>query len=345
MILTHGGCAMLQCLVMLAALGQAPTPENVPADWRSYTSPDYGFTIQYPKGFTIFERGTDYDKAVGHPMIEVCDGNTVGCFAYSGAEYAGTNFEGAALSVNVVTVARTEKECNEIETGSNPITTKTINGLLFHYGEDGDGVAAGSAKTSLVYRTFYNKVCFELSVNFAIANFENFEAGTIKEFDGAKLLNDFDAMVNTFRFTGPIVGVRAWRVFHNSDVGGSFEYPDGDTVVKSVEYSQARASSNDITDSTYFADHGLNYFVATKVNLKDRNALDSWLKSSGYPTLSEAREFAHSGSYKKYRAGKYCYVYRPNTLYILGASDQRHKVVAPPENVVFRHFVNTFQPN
>jgi hypothetical protein len=277
-------------------------------------------------------------------MLTGCTTRALGCLVYAGHEYEGTNFEGAALSVNVLRDRRTEQDCYKIDAGSYPIKTKTINGIDFHYGMTGDaglGHSGGGPK----YRAFYDKVCFELAVNITAASFANFDPGTIKKFDGTKLEKDFDVMLNTFRFTGPVADGPAWRVYHNGAVGGTFEYPDGDTVVKSVEYSQERHFSNEITDSTYFADHGLNYFVATKVNLKDRNALDAWLKSSRYPDLSKAQELRHSRLYAQYRAGNYWYVYGQASLHILGVSDQQHTVVAPPDNVVFRHFLNSFKPD
>jgi hypothetical protein len=268
----------------------------------------------------------------------------VDCFVYAGKEYEGTNFGGAALSVNVLRDKRTEHDCNEMDIGTNATKTKTINGVRFHYGMTG-GAGLGHWVGRSIYRAFYDKVCFELAANVSGANFANFDPGTIKEFDGAKLDKELDAMLNTFRFTGPVVDGPAWRVYHNADVGGTFEYPDRDTVVKSVEYSPERQSSNEITDSAYFSDNGLNYFVSTKVDLRDRHTLDAWLKSSGYPDLSKAQELRHSNLFTEYKTGNYWYVYGQNTLYILGASDQQHNAVAPPDNAVFRHFLHSFKPD
>ena len=60
-------------------------------------------------------------------------------------QYGAPNLEAAGLSVNVLRDRRTEKECNRIETGSDPVKTKTINGIHFHYGMTG-GAAGGHAK-------------------------------------------------------------------------------------------------------------------------------------------------------------------------------------------------------
>jgi hypothetical protein len=332
------------CLVLIVAVCQAMTPINVVADWKSYSNRDFGFTLRYSKDFTLCAGGLDYCEVTSRSYVPVCDDNVVDCLVYTGKEYEGTNFEGAALSVNVLRDRRTEQDCNELDIGQNPTKTKVINGVRFHYGMAGYGGLGhwvGRAK----YRALYDKVCFELAVNVAGVNSANFEPGTIKEFDESKLDKQLDATVNSFRFTGPVVDGSAWRSYHNEDVGGTFEYPDRDTVVKSIEYSMERQSSNEITDSAYFSDDGLNYFVSTKVGLRDKDALDAWLRQSGYPDLNKAQELRRSSLFTEYKVGNYWYVFGQAALYILGASDQQHNVVAPPDNVVFRHFLHSFKPN
>jgi len=331
-------------LYLIAAVCQAMTPQNVPSGWESYSNRDFGFTLQYSKDFTLCAGGLDYCEVTAGGYIPVCDDNVLDCLVYTGKEYEGTNFEGAALSVKVLRDKRTEQDCSKLDIGPNPIKTKIINGVRFHYGMAGEG-GLGHWGGGPTYRAFYDKVCFELAANISGTYVANFEPGTIKEFYGAKLEEKLDSILNTFRFSGPVVDGPAWRVYHNADVGGSFEYPDRDTVEKSIEYSFKRQSSNEITDSTYFSDNGLNYFVAAKVDLRDRDVLDAWLKSSGYPNLGEAQEFRHSVFFSEYRAGNYWYVFGQATLYILGASDQQHNVVAPPENVVFRRFLRSFKPH
>lgn len=320
------------------------TTTNAPANWKSYSNHDFGFVLQYPKDFTPCAGGLDYCEVSSSSYIPVCSDEVVDCLVYTGREYAGTNFEGAALSVNVLRDRRTEQDCNKFDIGLNPVKAKTINGIPFRYGMTG-GAGLGHWGGGPAYRTFYDKVCFELAANTSVTNFANFDPGTIKEFKGANLDKELEAILNTFRFTSPVVDGPSWRVYHNSDVGGTFEYPDSDTVVKSIEYSTERGSSNEISDSTYFSHNGFNYFVAAKANLKDKDALDAWLKLSGYPDLSKAQKFRDSKTFTEFKAGNYWYVYGQTMLYILGVSDQQHRVVAPPDNLVFRHFVHSFKPH
>lgn len=334
--------AVMLSLVIIGALCQATTPKNAPSAWKSYSNRDFGFTVRYPKDFTVCEGGLDYCEVSPSSYVPVCSDEVIDCFVYTGREYEGTNFEGAALSVNVLRDRRTEQECNEFDIGPNPVRSKTINGIHFRYGMTG-GANLGHWGGGPTYRAFYDKVCFELAANTSGTNFANFDPGTIKEFNGANLDKELDAMLNTLRFIGPVADDPSWRVYHNSDVGGTFEYPDSDTVVRSIEYSPERESSNEITDSLFFSDNGLNYFVATKVGLK-KDALDPWLKSSGYPDSSKAQELRHSNLFTEYKAGNYWYVYGQGALYILGASDQHHNVVVPPDNEVFHHFLHSFKP-
>lgn len=318
-------------VVIIVGLCQATTPQNALSDWKSYSDRDFGFTVRYPKDFTVCEGGLDFCEVTSHSYVPVCDDNGVDCFVYTGKEYEGTFISAAALSVNVLRDKRTEQDCDKLDMGQNPIKTKTINGIRYHYGMAG-GAAAGNWAGWAKYHAFYDKVCFELAANTSGVNPGGYEPGTFKEVDEAKLDKELDAIVNAFRFTGPVVDGPAWSVYHTEGGGVTFEYPDRDTVVE-------------ITDSTYFSDSGLNYFVATKVGFKDKDALEAWLRQSGYPDLSKAQELRHSDLYTEYKAGNYWYVYGQTVLYILGASDLQHNVVAPPDNGVFRHFLSSFKPH
>src|SRR5690348_4959780 len=146
----------------------------------------FGFTVQYAKDFTLCAGGFDYCEISSSSYIPVCSDDVVDCFVYTGQKYKGTNFQGAALSVNVLRDRRSEQDCDKFGLGPHPIKTKTINGVRFHYemaGEAGLGNWGGGA----IYRAFYDNVCFELAANVSGADFDDFDPGTIKEFDRANL--------------------------------------------------------------------------------------------------------------------------------------------------------------
>ncbi|MGI8958423.1 MAG: hypothetical protein ACR2IV_01410 [Bryobacteraceae bacterium] len=133
-----------------------------------------------------------------------------------------------------------------------------------------------------------------------------------------------------------------WKV-HLDACGAVYEYPEGDTVRTTLEYSNARFDSNEITCSQSFTHHGLDYTVATKANLKDRSQLESWLKSLGYPDLSKATVVVRSKSHTEYEAQPYCYIVGPGAVYILSVSDAKHRVIISHDDPVFTHLLDSFK--
>ncbi len=331
------------CLLAAAKSGRAQTPAIDPMDWKTYQSEDYGFTVRYPGDFALWTVRLKYPEAASVGYIPVCRFEPVACFVYAGHEYDGTNFSGAALSISVLRDKRTDEACADMDLASSPAKIVTINGTSFHYAVTGEG-AAGHSMGGNTFRTLYQGVCFELAANIGASNFANYDPGTIKEFHPERMSKELDAIVRTFKFVGPVTDGAAWQAYHNPEIGGDFEYPDGDSVATLVEYSNERRSSNEISDARYFVDHGIRYVVSAKVNLKDEKALNAWLASAGFPDLSAAREVSDSGVFREYVAGNYHFFYGQAKLYILSVTDLQGKVVPPPDNRVYRHFVKTFRP-
>jgi hypothetical protein len=340
-------CNAAACSMGLSTAARTPQagekidrPTHLSAGWRTYRSPDYGFSIDYPTNVSFY--GTHPDPAeMKGSYIPICEETTVACFEYNGNEYKGTILEAAGLSVNVLRDLRTEQGCNDIDTHSTPIKTETINGINFHYGVTGDA-GLGHGEGGPAYRAFYQNVCFEIAVGIAVTNAIADEPG-IKKIDERKLDKVLDEMVHTFRFIGDVVDGPAWKVYNDGECGGSFEYPDGDTVVKTIEYSQVGYYSNDITCSEYFTNDGRNYTVAVKVRIRDVSQLNIWLKSAGLPDLSKAEVVTESTSWTEYQAEPYFYVFGQGRVSILSVSDSKHVVAAPTGDRVFLHLVKSFR--
>jgi hypothetical protein len=292
---------------------------------------------------TVYSDGLGYKEVTLSSFIPVCWNSTVACFLYEGNEYSGTNFEGAGLSINVLRDRRSEKDCKTFDRISYPIKHTLINGARFDYGVT-EGIATGHILDGTSYRAFHENVCFEVTLNFVVGSMGAYDPGTVKPFDGRKLDTEIKRMLHSFRFVGHVVDGPAWRVYHNSAVGGTFEYPDSDSVQKTVEYSNEKFNSAEITDSVCFADHGLYYTVAAKVNLRTEDRLREWLRTTGYPDLSDAQELRRFRYYTRYKAGPYYYVYGQTVLYMLSVSDAEHRVVSPDTAPVFRHFLESFKP-
>jgi len=168
---------------------------NAPAGWQVHRSADHGFVLTYPPDFKFYSDLQEAQKS----YIPICGPESVACFEYNGTAYEGTNFEAAGLSVNILRKARTEEECNKIDTGQYPIKRAVINGIPFHYGETG-GAATGHVIGGPAYRTFHEHVCFEAALLITATGIGVYDPGTVKEFNSAKLEKQLDRMLHTFRF-------------------------------------------------------------------------------------------------------------------------------------------------
>jgi hypothetical protein len=325
------------CLFLFSEVWGAGLPAT--ARWQVYRSPDYGFTIAYPASLSFYPGHPDL-RETQLSMIPVCDVTTVACFLYNG-NHEGTNLQAAGVSVNVLRDRKTEQDCNNIDTGQYPIKTEAINGINFHYGETGE-VAAGNDGGGPVYRAFYQNVCFEVAAITAWTNIGGNNPGDIKAFDSKVLDKLLLSVVHTFRFVGAVKDGSGWKVYEDSECGGSFEYPEGETVRTIAEYSNASYHSHDISCSRYFTHNGLVYTVAAKVNLKE-NQLEPWLESLGYPGLTNARTVTKGKYFTEYSAGSSYYFYGQGGVYILSVSDANHNVILPRGDQVFTHLLESFK--
>ena len=315
-------------------------PAHAPTGWRTYSSPEYGFSIDYPANTASFGSHPDPAEMKGS-YIPICDTTTVACFEYSGHDYDGTNLESAGLSVNVLRELRTEKDCYDFGENSAPVAIENISGINFRHAVTGDA-GMNQSEGGPAYRAFHQNVCFEVAAGIAEVNPGVFDPGAIKVFDSTKMDALLLEMIRTFRFIGEVADGPAWKVYNDGACGASFEYPDNDVVEKTIE-PQSGFESADFACSEHFTDGGKYYAIATKPNLKDAAALNTWLASQNFPDLSSAQVVTESTSWTTYRAEPYCYIFGHDRVYILSVSDSQHRVVAPDGDRVFSHLLNTFK--
>ena len=339
------GGAASRCGITILILLAFAAPSTALADekdWHSYTNSDYGFSLKYPDNLTLFSTGLDAQNDHSS-YIPICTHATRVCLLYNGKEYEGTNFEAAALTVNVRREARTKSACDQLDAGSDPVKKTVINGTSFTYSQQG-GAALSNDINSRAYRTFRHGVCFEVALSITSADIGAYDAEAIRAFKPAKLDRELDQVLRTFRFVGPVADGPAWRPYRNEMVGGSFEYPDGASVQKTIDYTNEDYWSDEITDEVRFSYQGFTYSVAAKVNIRDKGEASAWLKANGFPDLDSAQLVEHAEYNSEYKAGDYYYIYGESILYILSVSND--KGIIPPANApLFRHFLTSFAPD
>jgi hypothetical protein len=95
--------------------------------------------------------------------------DAVACFQYDGSAFEHTGTQAAGVSVSILRGVKTEAECGTIDTRSAPKKTIVIHGKRFVVTEDDEG-GGGSGIIYTMHRTFYQHVCFDVTVALAYTN-------------------------------------------------------------------------------------------------------------------------------------------------------------------------------
>jgi hypothetical protein len=186
-----------------------PTPTtsgNINQGMNNYTSPDkYGFSIDYSESFGFT---TDINQVKGLSYIPVCDEKMVACVFIKKEDYPGTNFDGAGVSINMLNTelrqSWTEFDCYNFKDSTNSAQNEDgvvkINGVDFRVAHGGDA-GAGHSQILKLYRNFHNGLCYEIAAHVGSTSIGNYEPGTVKQFDEAKVWERLQNVVNSFIFT------------------------------------------------------------------------------------------------------------------------------------------------
>lgn len=318
---------------------------KMPADWQTYRSPDYGFTIAYPASMSFYP---------GHPveapslsMFPICDDTTVACFEYNGDAFKQTKVQAAGASVNVLRDRKSEQECNNIDIGSGPpVKTIAIHRTLFHYGDTGEG-GLGSRRTMTEYRTFYQQVCFEVALVVAESS-----VGPEDEKDEGyhpvnprawrRIISDMDRMLRSIVFVGPVKDGLDWNVYYDQGCGGVYDYPSSSTMQELVEYSGAAGDTSRITCAQSFIYQDREYSAVVKVNLNSDSAVNQWLSSTGNPTLDRMEIVNRDDQSIEYEDQRHAYIHIRNELFIFEVSATDQRPIPSHKDPVLTHLLESF---
>ncbi len=336
---------LLALFCAVVAFGCVGSKAEVATGWKTYRSPDYGFTIAYPASMDFFP---------GHPvqapersMFPICDDTTVACFQYNGNAFDETATGEVGISVNVLRDLKTETDCNSIDTGSSPIKTVKIHGTLFHYSETAEA-GLGSGRSMTEYRKFYQQVCFEVAVVIAGRNVppqmwkdEGFRP--VNRRASRKIWNDLDRMRHSFAFVGTVKDGPDWNVYFDSRCGEMFEYPSAATVQEVVGHSNDASNSGRMTCNHAFSFKGSDYTVADKVDLRTDTDLDEWLSECGYPARGQMKILAQTDDFTEYSDKTYTYIRFHNDFFIFVRSGENRQPISSEGDQVFAHLTKSFR--
>ncbi len=209
--------AILVILVVLAVIfigknrANAPTDTtdgaNVPEDWQDFESGTYNstedmstvYTVSYPKDFVLSKKATARGGFLGNPLVTM---------AFPDGSFATpkSNFSEGYATVSSNKSKNTESKCfakpaeatGEFVDVDTNTTMKRI---------DASDAGAGNLYTSRIYRTLYDNVCYEVALTVHTTNVDNYDPGTVVEFDKEQAFAILETIRNSFKLrteAGPL---------------------------------------------------------------------------------------------------------------------------------------------
>jgi hypothetical protein len=340
------GIKLIVTAGLLAAIAAAAWASPAkPRGWKTYRSADYGFSIDYPRTMSFYPGGPV--KPPARSMYPICDDTTVACFELSGHALDRTQIQAMGVSVNLLRDIKTDAECNNIETDSQPIRTVTINGAVFHYAETGEA-GLGSGRSMTVYRTLHQGACLEVTLVTAQSDVsaEDMKDRGLKPAD-PRTLHKLDAamrrMLNSFAFVAPVNEDAGWKRFTGSPCGEEFEYPDNTSVETVWPSTQPMFNAFGIACLHEFLYRGHDYKVAVKENLPNRDAVNAWLEASRFQQLVGLQPIAEGPSLMEYPGLGTVYFVHGTSLFLVTKTDGESDPIPWDEDGVFEHLVRSFR--
>ncbi len=157
-----------------------PVPSNpLPSGFVSYTNNQYHFSLAYPQTGEVIVDKTEMAN-VGY--LPTCDiENAIVCIFLPPSLYPTTNFQGAGVSVNILSDTSTEASCvaPRSDLPEDPRAESVmLNDNAFTKYSAGDA-AMSHQSMGADYRTFYNNTCYEITTRTNTTTFEVYEPGSI----------------------------------------------------------------------------------------------------------------------------------------------------------------------
>jgi hypothetical protein len=311
--------------------------------WQTYRSAAYGFTIDFPSSMTFYPGQPVLTPQ--HSMIPICDDTTVACFEYNGDAFNHTSIQALGVAIDVLRDRKTRAACDDIE--GWPMSSIEIHRRKFHYSQTGNA-AAGSSENVDDYRTFYRRVCFEIDLataqsDIGSAQYEEYGMLPIDRNALFRVQGEMHRMLQSLNFAGKVQDGWRWSVYHDSGCGGSFEYPSHASVREVVPFTVDGYESHGVTCEQAFDHDGRTYTVAVKTNLRDSEAANRWLVSSGMPGLDRVTVIRSGDRFTEYSNGTYTYLFVDSELFIFTVSQNGDKTIPSGHDKVLAHLLASFR--
>lgn len=170
--------------------GIATTTPN--GEMRQYQNSTHGFTFRYPN--TVRVRVPDVensDQSTDRPIV-----------SFVLPKKVGTNLSEAVVNVYVSGTKNAVDRCGAVRTdmGEQALGSASFGGITFTVFSS-TGVAAGNFYETHSYRAAANGYCFEIDERMHSTSIDNYEPGTVQEFNRVSTLAELESIARSFTLT------------------------------------------------------------------------------------------------------------------------------------------------
>lgn len=170
--------------------------------YRTYSNQGKTFVFTFPDAFSVTGRDIGIGYSTNWAALATTSGMKLAEVLVSKNYLPGTNFNDATFSVGASANPSSIATCTHNPSGSRGSSAVTvINGVSFTKLSFQDA-AAGNRYDTTSYRTIRDNMCYAIEYTIHYGVFQNYPAGSIRQFKESKLRDVLDQVVQSFHFLG-----------------------------------------------------------------------------------------------------------------------------------------------
>jgi hypothetical protein len=178
---------LIAAALLVVTFASRATPSN---SWLTYRDAKLGYSISYPRGWKLDPNYVDPSFGPDHDIHGVA-------FDVPESVQPGTNLSHNDTNVSVETASGTGPcDARRFLADAPEQKSVTDHGVRYSYAENSDA-GAGNFYDITIYALPETTPCLAVRYFIHTTNIANYDPGTIKEFDRAKLIAKFDSIRRT----------------------------------------------------------------------------------------------------------------------------------------------------
>ncbi|MBI5456947.1 hypothetical protein HY969_04400 [Candidatus Kaiserbacteria bacterium] len=194
LLLATGGVYVWMTLQPKPEPTPAPVTTPQPEPLETYASSTLGFSIWYPKGYAVNELYA-YDQFGPEKLIHGVK------FTIPLTMATGTNLSANDTGISVEWLPRAKTCTGDIYIPANVPAFNLTDGSVKYSIATTTGAAAGNFYEETVYALSSSTPCTAVRYFIHSGNIGNYATGTVREFDRAGLVREFDKIRQSLKFT------------------------------------------------------------------------------------------------------------------------------------------------